>query len=76
MDVSRLDRIVGELERLYSEADEIFDCYTNLLMANAPRGISWGQTKHDRIAFPAGPTFNRIRALRIVRSALTGKDRL
>jgi hypothetical protein len=75
MDISRLDRIVGELERLYSEADEIFDRCTDLLMVNAPRGASWGQTKYDRIAFPAGPTFNRIRALKIVRSALTGGSR-
>ena len=75
MDVSRLDRVAGDLERLHKEADEIFNVYVDLLLANAPRGTSWGQTKLQRLAFPAGSTFDRINALKIVRKALTGENR-
>jgi hypothetical protein len=36
--VSRLDRIISELEKLHSEANDIFDAHVDVLMCDLPRG--------------------------------------
>jgi hypothetical protein len=70
----RLDRIVADLERLQREADEILNTYTDQLVSTGPSGTSWGVTKYQQLAAPAGSTFNRIEALKILKDRfLTGK---
>jgi hypothetical protein len=64
--VSRLDRIISELE-IHSEADDIFDAHVDVLMCDLPRGTSWGVTKLQYIAEPAGLTIDYVRGLKLLR---------
>jgi hypothetical protein len=66
-DVSRLNRIIGELEKLQSEANQIFDAHVDVIMCDLPRGTSWGVTKLQRIAEPAGQTINHVKGLKLLR---------
>ena len=75
MKPTRLDRIMHELEVLQNDADGIIDTYVNSVLAEHPEAVSWGTEKIRLIARPAGSTLNRIEALKVVRPALTGKDR-
>ena len=65
--VSRLDRIIAELEKLHNEANDIFDAHVDVLMCDLPRGTSWGVTKLRRIAEPAGLTIDYVKGLRLLR---------
>ena len=70
----RLDRIVADLERLQKEADEILNTYTDQLVSNATSGTSWGVTKYQQLAAPAGSTMNRVAALKILRGMFVGSE--
>jgi hypothetical protein len=72
--VGRLDQIAGDLERLQHAADDIINGYVNRVISEAPIGTSWGSAKHWLVA-PAGYVLDRVEALKLVRRALTGKDR-
>jgi MinD-like ATPase involved in chromosome partitioning or flagellar assembly len=52
--VTRLDRIITELEKLQSEAHEIYDAHVDVLMCDLPPGTSFGVTKMRAIADPLG----------------------
>jgi hypothetical protein len=66
--VSRLDRIIAELEKLQSEANDIFDAHIDVVMCDLPRGTSFGVTKLREIAEPAGLTINHVKALKLLRA--------
>jgi MinD-like ATPase involved in chromosome partitioning or flagellar assembly len=66
--VSRLDRIITELEKLQSEAHEIYDAHVDVLLCDLPPGTSFGVTKMRAIAEPAGLTINHIKALKLLRA--------
>jgi hypothetical protein len=66
--VSRLDRIITELEQLQGEAHEIYDAHVDVLMLDLPRGTSFGATKMREIAEPAGLTINHVKALKLLRA--------
>jgi hypothetical protein len=66
--VTRLDRIITELEKLHSEANEIYDAHVDVLMLDLPRGTSFGVTKMRAIAEPAGITINHVKALKLLRA--------
>jgi hypothetical protein len=66
--VSRLDRIITELEKLHSEANEIYDAHVDVVMCDLPRGTSFGVTKLREIAEPAGLTINHVKALKLLRA--------
>lgn len=70
----RLDHVMHELEALQDDADGIIDAYVNEVVAGRPDVVSWGEAKQYLICRPAGPTINRVEALKIVRRALTGKE--
>ncbi len=74
MAMGRLDRIVAELERLQKDADEILDTYTDQLMSREPPGTSWGVTKCNKVAYPAGSTINRVAALKMLRDKFVGEE--
>lgn len=75
MKPDRLDRVMRELELLQNDADGIIDAYVNEVLATTPGALSWGGAKLHLVGLPAGSTINRVEALRLVRRALTGKDR-
>jgi hypothetical protein len=66
--VSRLDRIIAELEKLHSEANEIYDAHVDVVMCDQPHGTSFGVTKLREIGEPAGLTINHIKALKLLRA--------
>jgi hypothetical protein len=70
--VGRLDHIIAELERLYNDAQDIFDAHVDFLCARNP-GIPFGVLKRNEIAVPAGNSLNYIQALKIVRAKITGE---
>ena len=72
--IGRLDQIAGDLERLQHAADDIINGYVNRVVSEAPSGTSWGGTKF-RLVAPAGFVLDRVATLKLVRRALTGKDR-
>jgi hypothetical protein len=65
--VTRLDRIISELERLHGDAQEIFDTHIDVLLRDKPHGTSFGVTKLSELAEPAGSTLDYVRALKLVR---------
>jgi hypothetical protein len=68
MNTSRLDRIVGELEKLQGDADGIINTFVQGI-ANK-HNASFGATKAT-VIFPfAGSTLDRVAALRHVKSQL------
>jgi hypothetical protein len=71
-DFSRIDRIVTEMERLRTEANEIIDSYVDWVVRTRPRGTSWGVTKLNEVAKPAGSTIDHSEALKLVRDKLKG----
>ena len=71
--VTRLDRIIRELETLHRDAQGIFDAHTDYLRTNM-QGVPFGTVKHSEITGPAGNTVNYIAALRIVRKGITGSS--
>ena len=52
--VTRLDRIITELEKLQSEAHKIYDAHVDVLMCDLAPGTSFGVTKMRAIADPLG----------------------
>lgn len=70
--VSRLDSIIGQLEKLYADSQNIFDAHVDVLMLDHPRGTSFGQIKAAEITTPAGSALNYIAALRLVREKIIG----
>ena len=71
MNTGRLDRIVREMEKLYTEADEIIDAYVASHVCRLPPGTSFGAIKAARIFPHAGSTLDRVAALKHVKSELT-----
>lgn len=70
--VGRLDHIIKELERLYNDAQDIFDSHIDFVSCRNP-GLPFGVLKSNEIAGPAGNSLNYIRALKIVRAKITGE---
>jgi hypothetical protein len=71
-DVSRLDRIIAELEQLHRDAHDIVDAHIDALYHQSP-GIPFGVLKSRESAQPAGNSLNYINALKVVRQKLIGK---
>ena len=69
-DVSRLDRIIKELEQLHLDAHDIIDAHIDCARCQTP-GIPFGVLKSREIAQPAGNSLNYINALKIVREKIT-----
>jgi hypothetical protein len=69
---NRLDRIIGELEKLQNDADQILDAHVDELRKTKQCHPSWGVTKNFEIAAPAGLTINRVKALLLLRDKVTG----
>jgi hypothetical protein len=70
--VSRLDSIIGQLEKLYADSQNIFDAHVDCVMRDCPRGTSFGQLKAREITTPAGSALNYVKALKIVRDKIIG----
>jgi hypothetical protein len=66
---SRLDRIIGELDRLHRDADQIFDAHVICILRDLPPDTSFGVTKY-RFLEPAGRAINYIEALKLVRDSM------
>jgi hypothetical protein len=71
-DVSRLNSIIADLERIQKDADEIINTHIDGLLCNAAPGLSWGETRH-RLLAPLGSRPNYVAALRLLRDRLRGK---
>jgi hypothetical protein len=71
--VSRLDRIVKELERLHAEAKQIFDSHINHVVARHPGPAPIEVVKYHWIDEPAGRTLDYIAALKLVRCRVLGE---
>jgi hypothetical protein len=85
---NRLDRIIGDLEKLQNDADEILNFHVDQLRQSkgvdwstagkerpADQGkchASWGVTKYQEVFEPAGSTINRVKALRQLRDKVAG----
>ena len=69
--VSRIDRIIRELEQLHADAQGIFDAHVDYLSTKEP-GIAFGVLKSRDIARPAGNTVDYVAALKIVRKKISG----
>ena len=65
--VGRLDDIIMQLEQLYEDAQDIFDAHVDAVMARNPKAISFGVTKWNEIAIPAGSALNYMAALKMLR---------
>jgi hypothetical protein len=70
--VSRLDSIIEQLEKLHKDAQNIFDAHIDCLMCDQPRGTSFGALKARAITTPAGSALNYIEALKLVRERILG----
>jgi hypothetical protein len=70
--VGRLDHIIKELERLHHAAQDIFDAHIDFVSCRNP-GIPFGILKSREIARPAGNSLDYIKALKVVRSKITGE---
>jgi hypothetical protein len=66
----RLDRIIRELEKLHSEAQDIFDAHVDFVRCRSP-GIPFGILKACEITNPAGSALNYIAALKMLREKFT-----
>ena len=64
---SRIDRIVGDLNKLHGEAHDIFNARVDVLLCDLPRGTSFGETKREMLE-PAGLALDYIKALDMLRS--------
>jgi hypothetical protein len=70
--VGRLDNIIKELERLHNDAQSILDAHVDFVSCRNP-GIPFGVLKSREIAGPAGNSLDYIKALKVVRSKITGE---
>jgi hypothetical protein len=66
----RLDSIIGALEKLQKDADEILNFHVDELRRTKHCHPSWGVTKNLEIVSPAGFTVNRVKALRQLREKI------
>ena len=64
---SRIDSIVGDLNRLHGEAHDIFNAHVDFLLCDRPTGASFGETKRQMLK-PAGLALDYIKALDMLRS--------
>jgi hypothetical protein len=64
--VGRVDDIIAQLERLYQDANGIFDAYIEERRFQSPV-ISFGVLKAREIAEPAGSSMNYLAALKLLR---------
>lgn len=67
-DVSRLDRIIRDMEALQKEANGIFDAHLDTLLCNAKPGTSYGAVRYQALGRPAGGQINYVKALQHLRS--------
>ena len=67
--VARLDRIIGDCERVRQEADVIIDAYVDELRERHP-GVPDSSLRFQMIANRAGSTLNIAAAMRLIRSTL------
>jgi hypothetical protein len=86
MKTNRLDRIIGDLEKLQNDADEILNFHVDQLRQS--KGVdwssagkerpavegkchaSWGVTKYQEVCESAGSTINRVKALQQLREKI------
>ena len=66
-DVSRIDRLIRELETAQNEADEIFNTHLDAILCEAPPRTSYGAIRHREIGQAAGGQINYVNALRHLR---------
>jgi hypothetical protein len=71
--VGRIDSIIKELERLYTDAQDIFDAHIDFVRCRAP-SVPFGVLKLREIAGPAGNAIDYLAALRIVRKKMIGGE--
>ena len=71
--VGRLDHIISELERLHTDAQDIFDAHIDYVRCRAP-SVPFGTLKFREIAGPAGNTIDYVAALKIVRKKIAGGE--
>jgi hypothetical protein len=72
--VGRLDNIIHELERLHTDAQDIFDAHIDYVRCRAPSSVPFGTLKFREIAGPAGNTIDYVAALKIVRKKIAGGE--
>jgi hypothetical protein len=70
--VGRLDNIISELERLHTDAQDIFDAHVDYALTKDRSVKSFGVMKFREIAGPAGNTIDYVAALKIVRKKIAG----
>ena len=70
--VGRLDNIIGELERLHKDAQDIFSAHIDYVLCQSP-DVPFGVLKAREICTPAGSALNYIAALKLVRAKITGE---
>jgi hypothetical protein len=71
--VGRLDNLIKELERLHTDAQDIFDAHIDFVRSRAP-SVPFGVMKFREIAGPAGNTIDYVAALKIVRKKIAGGE--
>jgi hypothetical protein len=68
----RIDNIIKELEKLHTDAQDIFDAHIDYVRISTP-GVPFGVVKLHEIAQPAGNALDYVEALKIVRRKITGE---
>jgi hypothetical protein len=69
----RLDDIIRQLEKLYGDAQAIFDSHVEDLRRQKPN-VPFGILKANEIARPAGSALNYVAALKMLREKFTGQN--
>ena len=68
----RIDDLIVQLERLQSDAQDIFNAHVEELRRDAPPHVGFGALKAGLLA-PAGPAVNYIEALKLLRERFRRK---
>lgn len=70
--VSRIDRLLKELESTHDEAQQIFDAHATYMRSKKYPKAGFEDVKIRHVTGPAGSALNYINALKIVRKSITG----
>lgn len=71
--VSRIDRLLKELESSHGEAQQIFDAHATYMRTKLyPKG-GLEDVKLKHLTGPAGSALNYVEALKIVRKSIVGE---